>query len=381
MRRTRQWALWVTAIVLAATACGSSDDNAEPAAVNTATTASTDAATYATTGPFKVGYTTLRMGDRDVDVWYPADAAAIAGKPKATYDQTSPLPENLKSFVPKEFNTVVTMAAFSDVAGSTKGPFPVVLFSHGATAYRMASSGLSAGIASWGFVVVSADYLERGVVTQLPGQAPLTLDPARDRRLMLASLDLVTEENDRSASVLNGIVDQTRVAAVGHSAGGTTAFDALTDPRVKVAVGWAPAGPSATPAEKPTMIIGAANDLSVTPAQLAETYGSLPAPKRRIQIGNAGHNSFTDLCVVTENGGGMVGFAIENGLVPEIASKQLLNGCEKTALTSEQFWPVAQHFTVAELRAGLGIDAQPVGLSAEIARSFPGIPVSFEQER
>ena len=194
---------------------------------------SADVAKYAKAGPYKVGYTTLRMNDRFVDVWYPADAAAAKDKPKATYDQTTPLPENLKSFVPKEFNTVVTMEAYNDIAGSTKGPFPIVLYSHGATAYRMASSGLSAGIASWGFVVVSADYVERSVVTQLPGQSPLTLDSERDRRLMLASLDLVTGENDRSTSVLHGIVDDTRVAAVGHSAGGTTAFDALNDARVK----------------------------------------------------------------------------------------------------------------------------------------------------
>ena len=106
----------------------------------------------------------------------------------------------------------------------------------------------------------------------------------------------------------------------------------------------------------------------------------MAAPKRRVEIGNAGHNSFTDLCVVTENGGGMVGFAIENGLVPGAAAKLLLNGCEKTALTSERFWPVVQHLTVAELRTSLGIDPQPVGLGAGIARAFPGITVTYEQE-
>ena len=274
--------------------------------------------------------------------------------------------------MPDAYNTVVTMEAYKDVTGSTKGPFPVVLFSHGASAYRMANSALTAGIASWGFVVVSVDYLERGVVTQLPGQKPLTLDPERDKRLMLASLDLVTKENDRSASLLHGIVDGTRVAAAGHSAGGTTAFDALNDPRVKVAVGWAPSAPSATPADKPTMIIGASNDIGVPPTQLAKTYGSFPAPKRRVEIGNAGHNSFTDLCVVTRSGGGMVQYAAKNHLVSQALAKLLLNGCEKTALTPEKFWPVVQHFTVAELRAALGIDAQPVGLGDGISRAFPG---------
>lgn len=377
--RVMQRALGGVAVVLLAASCSSSPRRAvaEPAAATTTTTAPTDVAVYAAAGPYKVGYTTLRMNDRDVAVWYPADKVA-AGKPKATYDQMTPLPPNLKSFVPKEFNAVVTMEAYNDIAASTKGPFPVVLFSHGAGAYRMANSGLTAGIASWGFVVVSADYVERGVVTQLPGQKPLTLNPERDKQLMLATLDLVTKENGRSTSLLHGIVDGTRVAAAGHSAGGTTAFDALNDPRVKVAVGWAPSAPSATPADKPTMIIGASNDIGVTPTQLATTYGSFPAPKRRVEIGNAGHNSFTDLCVVSRSGGGMVQYAVKNHLVNEGLAKLLLNGCEKTALTPEKFWPVVQHFTVAELRAELGTDAQPVGLGDGIARAFPGVTVTYQ---
>ena len=45
------------------------------------------------------------------------------------------------------------------------------------------------------------------------------------------------------SSPLYGVADPHKVAAVGHSAGGQTAFDALKDPRVDVAVGWAPVGP------------------------------------------------------------------------------------------------------------------------------------------
>jgi dienelactone hydrolase len=354
-------------------------DPPEPAAAAT-TSRSTDRAVYAEEGPYKVGYTTLRMDDRNVDVWYPAGERAARGRAKATYDQRTPLPTELKAIVPEEFNTAVTMAAYKDVAGSAKGPFPVVLYSHGAGAFRMASSALDVGVASWGFVVVSVDYVERGVVTQLPGQAPLTLDPVRDRRLMLASLDLVTRENRRPASLLHGLVDGTRVAAVGHSAGGTTAFDALDDPRVKAAVGWAPSPPSEAPADKPTMIIGATDDLGVTPAQLATNYESFGVPKRRVEIANAGHNSFTDLCEVTRNGGGFVGYAVQNQLVPPDLAKILLNGCEETALTPEQFWPVVQHFTIAELRVTLGVDEKPIGLGDSITRAFPGITVAYEHQ-
>src|SRR5207237_7166971 len=125
---------------------------------------------------------------------------------KATYDQATPLPQDLKAIVPPKFNTVVTMDAYKDVPGSTKGPFPVVLFSHGAGGYRLVNSALDVGIASWGFVVVSADYLERGLVAQIKS-GKLSGDTARDRRLMLQSLDLVRHENARAGSVLRGIVN------------------------------------------------------------------------------------------------------------------------------------------------------------------------------
>ncbi len=387
MRRPIRPESVLVVVVLFAASCSSSAKSTARLRTPTSTTAApatttapTDNAVYASPGPYKVGYTTLRMTDRFVDVWYPADPNAVEGKPKATYDQRTPLPPALKHFVPNAYNTVVTMDAYKDAAGSAKGPFPVVLFSHGAPAFRMASSGIDAGVASWGFVVVSVDYVERGEVTQFPGQKPVSLDEARDRRLMMASLDLVTRENNRPESALHGLIDVTRVASAGHSAGGTTAFDALTDPRVKVAVLWAPVIPTTPPAKKPTMIIGASQDIAVTPAILRKAYAALPVPKRWVEIGPAGHNSFTDLCLVTRAGGGSVKFAIDSHLIPPAAATIVLNGCGKTDLKSERFFPVVQHFTVAELRSAFGIDTQPVGLGDGITQAFPGITVTYRHQ-
>jgi predicted dienelactone hydrolase len=354
-------------VVLTGTACSSSS---QQASTTTSTTVGgpTDDPAYAKPGPYKVGYTTLRMTDRDVAVWYPADDAAVTGMKKATYDQATPLPKALKGLVPPKYNTVVTMDAYKDAPASVKGPFPVVLFSHGVSAYRLVNSALDVGIASWGFVVVSADYLERGLVAQIEGK--LDGDPARDRRLMLQSLDLVQHESERAGSVLLGIVNASSAGAVGHSAGGGTAFDALSDERVNVAIGWAPVGPSIAPVAKPTMIIGASDDIALTPRQLAKTYASFPSPKRRVEIGNAGHNTFTDVCTVIRRGGGLIEFARQNHLVAENLLEFGLNGCRKRDTDPKEFWPVVQHFTVAELRSVL-LDAPPVGLGDGITRAFP----------
>ncbi len=330
------------------------------------------------------------MAGRDVAVWYPADAESVAGRVKATYDQATPLPANLKGLVPAQYNTVVTMDAYAGVRASTKGPFPVVLFSHGAGGYRLVNSALDVGIASWGFVVVSVDYLEHGLAAQVASSGKQSTPSAQqehalavlDRRLMLAGLDLVSAENARTGSVLYRAVDATRAAAVGHSLGGGTAFDVLGDARVKVAIGWAPVPPSITPVDKPTMIIGAGGDVALTPAALTKTYGGFPSPKRFVEIGGtrAGHNTFTDTCTVIRSGGGLVEYALANHFISAGLAKLATNGCTKTDLDPVAFWPVVQHFTVAEIRSVLGIDPTAVGLGDGITHAFAGIPVTYRHE-
>ncbi len=394
MRPRRRCVIFGVAVVLAAACSSSTKSTSTPRATTTtlATATAADRPVYAKHGPYEVGYTTLHLPDRDVAVWYPADAASVAGKPKASYDQATPLPKNMKGLVPPKYNTVVTMDAYDGVPASTKGPFPVLLFSHGYGGYRLANSALAAGIASWGFVVVSVDYLERGLAAQVgalgrsstkqPTPAEMRTAAERDRKLMLAGLDLVTAENTRAGSVLHGAVDASKVGVAGHSAGGGTAFNALNDPRVKVAIGWAPVPPSGTPADKPTMIIGAGADSALTPAALAQTYASFPPPKRLVEIGGAraGHNTFTDVCVVIRQGGGLVKFALDNHFITPGLAKLALNGCAASDMAPQDFWPIVQHFTVAELRSALGIDPQPVGLGDGIVHAFGSVPVTYRHE-
>ena len=339
---------------------------------------------YAAAGPYKVGYATLHLNipepGRDVAVWYPADDAAVAGKTEVTYDQRTPLPDDLKGVVPAEYNTVTTMHAFADAAASRDGPFPVVLFGHGLSAYRLVNSALEVGLASWGFVVVSADYLERGLVAQVKGTT--SIDAARDRTIMLDTLDLIDEENARDGSTLKGIVDRRRVATVGHSLGGQVAFDALDDPRVAVAVGWAPVAPSRPPVGKPTLIVGAGGDIALTPDALTKEYTAFVAPKRLVEIGGAaaGHNTFTDVCAAIRQGGGLIEFARKNNLVKGALVDLGENGCHPTDLAPETFQPIVQHFTVAELRAVFGLDPQPVGLDDAITTAFGDVPIEYHHD-
>jgi dienelactone hydrolase len=296
------------------------------------------------------------------------------------------LPDNLKAIVPPEFYTVVTMNAFAGVPASSQGPFPVILFSHGLSAYRVVNSALCVGLASWGFVVVAADYVERGIVNQVthPGGSaslqPIYDGAARDQQTTFDALDLVSKANTDQQSPLVGAVDTTKVAAVGHSAGGNTAFNALSDPRIAAAVGWAPVPPNTTPPNKPTMIIGAGNDIIFTPDALSKEYATFAAPKRFVEIGGkaAGHNTFTDVCTVIRQGGGLLEYARKNKLADETLIELGENGCAATDMPPERFWPVVQHFTVAELRNAFGLDPQPIGLDDSITTAFGDIPVEYQ---
>jgi dienelactone hydrolase len=339
---------------------------------------------YQHRGPYAVGVTTLTLGSagpvfgqRLATVYYPADPAAVTGHPRFSYTEASTLPASLQGILPARYNTTATVDAYSDPPASTKGPFPIVLFSHGYGGERLYYSTLLTGIASWGYVVVSADYLERGLAAQALGSKTRPT-AALDSSIMASSLTAVEQASASSASVLHGAADPTRVAAAGHSAGGETAFDALDSPRVATAVGWAPVGPVGTPARKPVMLIGAEGDQVVTPHSVQATYDSFKGPKVLVEISGEGHNTYTDICTGIRAGGGLISYAVASHLVTPSLAKLGINGCQRSDLPPERFWPIVQFYTVLQLKHQLGGDAS-AAVPEPAAGQFPGFTVTVHQ--
>ena len=190
---------------------------------------------------------------------------------------------------------------------------------------------------------------------------------------------LVEQASDDASSPLHGVADPTRVAAVGHSAGGQTAFDALGDPRVRTAIGWAPVPPSGPYARKPVMIIGEVADNALTPSTLTNEFHRFRGPTTFVEISGDGHNTYTDICTsIRQGNGGLVGFAISLHLVTQQLAKLAVNGCTTKNLPPQRFWPIVQDYTVAALRHGLGIDNAPRP-AAPTREQFPGFSVTFRQ--
>ncbi len=354
------------------------------ATTSCSTAASGSRAPFAHAGPYSVGETTLDLGnagpvlgERLGTVFYPADASSADNYPLFSYDLEAPLPEALRAIVPTKYDSTTTVDAHSEAPASRAGPFPIVLFSHGFGASRLYYSHLLVGIASWGFVVVSADYLERGLLAEATNRVSAT--PSGDLATMLSSLTAVEAASDSSSSVLHGVADARRIAAVGHSAGGQTAFDALKDPRISVAVGWAPVGPSGPASRKPAMIIGARHDIALTPNTLAREFHDFPGPATFVEISGEGHNTYTDICTAIRSGtGGLVAYAAAIHFISPELARLANSGCNKTDIPPQRFWPIVQYYTVAQLRASLGIDESAEGLAPPSPGQFPGFSLTYQ---
>ena len=185
---------------------------------------------------------------------------------------------------------------------------------------------------------------------------------------MTSSLTAVEHAAADPSSPLSGVADPKEVAAVGHSAGGGTAFNALAAPSVKTAVGRAPVAPTGTPSTKPVMLIGAEGDTVVPPAQVRATSTFLfRGPKALVEISGEGHNTYTDICTGIRSGGGLIRYAISAGFVSAKLAELGINGCQAKDLPPERFWPIVQYYTVIQLENQLGGDA-----SATIPSPAPG---------
>ncbi len=339
---------------------------------------------YEHPGPDPVGVTTLDLGsagpvfgERMATVYYPADPAGLAGHAAFSYSDASILPTAYQGILPAKFDQVATIRAFTDPPASRKGPFPIVLFSHGDGGERLVYSTLLAGIASWGYVVVSADYLERGLaayVLQTKGYPT----PAHDSAVMTSSLTAVEQASMSPGSVLYRSSDPSQVAAVGHSSGGGTAFDALGAPNVATAVGWAPVPPAGTPSTKPVMLIGAEGDTVVPPSQVRRTYQAFHGPKVLIEISGEGHNTYTDICTGIRSGIGLIPYALSQHFVSAANAAFAINGCQTSDLPPSRFWPVVQFYTVLQLHNVF--QGQPTAtVPAPDPGQFPGFTVTVTQ--
>ena len=391
MKRTTTFAIGlITSLTMVA--CGSSTtstpdtdpsdtavttDPTTTAAPTTIPDAATMAALYTEAGPYPVGVTSLELAaGNKVEVWYPAIEGTTGTD---SYDMRDFIPEAISALLTADVPAVYEYPAGRD-AGAATGTFPVVLFSHGSSGIRFQSTFLTAHLASWGIIVAAPDHWSRDLFHTLSA-------PVGDRNSsvteLLETLDLVTAENVRSGSRLEGMVDAERVVAMGHSAGGGTILGASLDDRIDGYISLASGalgmgGDSSTaPAlpDKPSFFIAGALDAIISAEESTRpSFEAVPGPSRLWIIDGVGHNGFDDFCTFG-NGSGIIGVAIASGLGPLLEGMGNLkrlgeDGCLPPAQPVDLGFPIIRHAVVAQLRFWFGDDPSPMGLDTDVADQY-----------
>jgi dienelactone hydrolase len=337
-----------------------------------------DVEAYIGPGPFDVGVLTTQLPSGPaVEVWYPAIEGSAGTE---AYDVRDFTPEFIQDLLSGDVDAVFTYAAGRD-APVADGEFPVVLFSHGFSGFRLQSTFLTSHLASWGMIVAAPDHPSRELASQLGGE-PADSDPALE---LLAALDVVGQLSAEGGP-LTGRADLERVATLGHSAGGGTILSASLDDRIGGYVSMASGGPAETAEfpQIPSFFLAGATDAIVTPTdRTLPAFEAAPEPSWYWEIEATGHNGFDDFC--TFGGGtGIIGVAEAAGLGPVLESQPQLralgeDGCVEPAAPVEESFDIIRHGVTAWLRWNLGLDTELVGFGPAVSDGYSLSVVALEK--
>lgn len=386
----------VFALALFAGACssdsgsdGTTTTKASGATTTTAAEGKADPA-YAEMGPNQVGSRTIALDDgRRVVIWYPA-ADSAADAPAETFDIASLLSPELQAKIEPDLRPQYGIDAHIGADPATDGPYPVVLFSHGYAGFPEQSADLVTHLASWGFVVIAPDHVERSL-SGLLGTASQGVAKRDDPDVLSASLDAAIADAEADDSPLHDLMDLDHVAVAGHSAGASAAYlTASSDDRIKAfisySVGTGRPDESGKVAERPVpkvpgmVMLGTADGI-IEPEQSVAVYDGMEPPKYLVEIEGAGHLVFSDICLIGKDQGGLVQLTKEAGLdLPEDLLRLASDGCEPDKTDPADAFAAIDHFSVAFLRYELGIDPEPVGLDQATADSFDPPQITFTSD-
>ncbi len=359
--------------------------------------------TFSTKGPYAVGVDTVNVSvtvpqpggatySIKVDIWYPATKA---GKTKASYNVGSWLPSFLQPLLTVDAASRANAAKATYVtnayskAAAASGKFPLVLFSHGYAGFRDQSSALTTAIASWGYVVAAPETPVRNltqVINQMASIPPVSSNPNADVYDLEAVMAAAKAKKFGLASTH---VDALRVIAVGHSAGGS-AVERLASyetslngskSTLKGFIGLAGASigawsqsltaPFNTIPQMPGLFVTGQLDNVVSVTAIESAYGSLTNSRRLIELTNAGHQAFSDLCQINPGEGGLTALALAlNITIPSNLSGLASDGCSSPAEPVTTSWRPTQQAVIAQIRYIFGADKKTTALTG-IKTSFP----------
>ncbi|HEX4219372.1 MAG TPA: hypothetical protein VHZ02_13425 [Acidimicrobiales bacterium] len=350
---------------------------------------------FARPGPYAAGTARVVMADGgQLQLWYPVDKPAVQGLVPYTYhlgdwltgaEATSPALAGMPDAVQTDSYENAPMAGDTAASGDTNDAFPIVLFSHGYASYPEQSSFLTEHLAEWGFVVAAPDHRSRDLATVLADAGDPSVGPASsysDLDDLENTLQYLHQQAASPGSPFHARLDFSKVGVLGHSAGGGTAVTMADNPAVRTYVALAPAPVAPPSAHKPGLVMYGSADAVVPPLDVKQLYRGLPTPKRLIAIRDTGHNVFDDICTVGANGRRLTDFLKHvTDANPGLAgwATNVPDGCYPPDVFPTRERPLIDQATTAQMRYGLGIDKQPVGLDKGLDNAYPGVRSTYAQ--
>ena len=261
-----------------------------------------------------------------VSLWYPA---APSDGPRAPY--MTPAESRLQltsrgiTGVPPDALSTVRTNAVSDAApAGCQGSLPLVVLSPGFTNPRSTLTALAEELASHYYVVAGIDHTYESFATAFPdGRVATSLARQAPRRGQGFWEKVVTGRAADVSFVLGeltgphpawpgaGLIDPSRIAMAGHSAGGAAAIAAmLADSRVRAGIDMDGSTHARIPGHgvsRPFLFLGKQSSYSPGAGGAVTTWERdwelLTGWKRWLLVAGAMHASFTDLALLADQTG------------------------------------------------------------------------------
>ena len=303
------------------------------------------------TGPYPVGTTSLCLTDTSrpdpwaagvnarelmVSLWYPATPSEGRRAPYMTpaESELQLTSRGITGVPPDTLSTVRTNAVSDATPAGRQRSLPLVVLSPGFTSPRSTLTALAEDLASHGYVVAGIDHTYESFATAFPDGRVTTCLARQARQQGTGSQEKVAAGRAADVSfVLNeltgthqawpgaGLIDPSRIAMAGHSAGGAAAIAAmLADSRIRAGIDMDGATAAPIPDDglaRPFLFLGKQSNYTPgTPGKKSAVttwerdWKLLTGWKRWLLVAGAVHASFTDLALLADQ----IGIDIDAGI-------------------------------------------------------------------